>query len=159
MGSDDWTALLAVTLSHRKPQPDQRAENTITGRDAAIAKMKAVDPKLIAERDSRRIEIAKLLIAARANLDLDDGHGATALASSVNRKLDELSLLLISSGAKLDLLLVAGANAAATDKEGRSPAYWCKTHDRIQLPNDEEKKKISKLLEAATKHSSDGFRP
>ena len=215
IGSHNWTALLAVANSHRAPQPNQRAENTVAGLDASMAKLKAVDPKLIAERDSHRLTIAKLLIAAKANLDLDDGYGSTPLSSSVYNGFDDLSLLLISSNAKLDtrtsvtidgdgditpmhratrsprvldamikrgakinvadtsgstplhwavldcnvesvkLLLEAGANAAAKDKEGRSPADWCKTYDGIEFPDDKAKKEISKLLEAATKESSD----
>ena len=43
-----------------------------------------------------------MLIAAKANLDLDDGHGATALSTSVYLRHDDLALLLIASGAKLD---------------------------------------------------------
>ena len=215
IGSHNWTALLAVANSHRAPQPNQRAENTVAGLDASMAKLKAVDPKLIAERDSHRLTIAKLLIAAKANLDLDDGYGSTPLSSSVYSGFDDLSLLLISSNAKLDTktsvtidgdgditpmhratrsprvldamikrgakinvadtsgstplhwavlhcnvesvkrLLEAGANAAAKDKEGRSPADWCKTYDGIEFPDDKAKKEISKLLEAATKESSD----
>ena len=42
MGSDKWTPLLAVANSHRAPQPDKRAENTSAGRDAAMAKLKAI---------------------------------------------------------------------------------------------------------------------
>ena len=215
LGSDNWTALLAVASSHRAPQPDERAENTVAGLNAAMAKLKAVDPKPIAERDSRRVEIAKLLIAAKANLDLEDGYGSTPLSSSVSSGFDDLSLLLISSDAKLDtrtrvyidgdgditpvhratrsprildamikrgakvnvadtsgstplhwavldrnvesvkLLLEAGANAAAKDNGGRSPAYWCKTYGGIEFPDDQAKREISKLLEAATNGSSD----
>ncbi len=215
IGSDKWTPLLAVANSHREPQPDERTENTDAGRDAAMAKLEAIDPKLIAERDGRRIAIAKMLIAAKANLDLDDGYGDTALSSSVYSGFDDLSLLLISSNAKIDtktgvyidgdgditpmhratkspkvlhamikrgakgnvadtsgntplhwavrdcnvesvkLLLEAGANVTATDKEGRSPSYWCKTYDGINFPGDEEKKEISKLLEAARQESHD----
>lgn len=102
IGSARWTPLLAVANSHRAPQPSKRAENTVAGREAAMAKLDAIDPKLIAERDSRRVAIAKLLIAAKADLDLDDGYGSTALDSSVYSGFDDLSLLLISSGAKLD---------------------------------------------------------
>jgi len=151
MGSDKWTPLLAVANSHRAPQPDKRAENTSAGRDAAMAKLKAIDPKLIAERDSRRVGIAELLIAAKANLDLDDGYGATALSSSVYSGFDDLSLLLISSSAKLDTktgiyidgdgditpmhrataspkvlqaMIKRGANVNVADTSGDTPLHW-----------------------------------
>jgi len=215
VSSNHWTPLLALADSHREPQPNERTENTDAGRDAAMAKLEAINPKLIAERDGRRIAIANMLIAAKANLDLDDGYGATALSSSVYSGFDDLSLLLISSNAKIDtktgvyidgdgditpmhratksprvlealikrggqvnvadtsgctplhwavldrnvesvnLLLEARANVAATDKEGRTPSYWCKTYDGIEFPGDDKEEEISKLLETATKDSSD----
>lgn len=37
LGSGNWTALLAVASSHQAPQPDQRAENTVAGLNAAMA--------------------------------------------------------------------------------------------------------------------------
>lgn len=102
MGSAKWTPLLAVANSHRAPQPKDRVENTSEGRNAALKKLNAIDPKLIRERDGRRVEIAKLLIAAKANLDLDDVRGATALSASVYNGFEALSLLLIASGAELN---------------------------------------------------------
>lgn len=151
MGSGKWTPLLAVANSHRAPQPDRRAENTSAGRDAAMAKLKAIDPKLIAERDSRRVAIAKLLIAGKANRDLDDGYGDTALSGSVYSGFDDLSLLLISSNAKLDTktgvyidgsgditpmhratkspkvlqaMIKRGANVNVADTSGNTPLHW-----------------------------------
>ena len=150
-GSQKWTALLAVANSHREPQPDKRAENTGAGLDAARTTLKAIDPKLIAERDNRRLVIAKLLIAAKANLDLDDGYGATALSSSVYSGFDDLSLLLISSNAKLDTktgiyidgsgditpmhratkspkvldaMIKRGAKVNVADDSGSTPLHW-----------------------------------
>ena len=215
IGSEKWTPLLAVANSHREPQPDRLTENTIAGRENAEAKLKSIDPKLISERDSQRVAIARLLINAKANTDLDDGYGSTALSSSVYHGYDDLSLLLISSNAKIEtktgvyidgdsditpmhratkspkvlqamikhganvnvadssgdtplhwavmarnvesvkLLLEAGANATALDNEGRRPSYWCKTYDGIELPEDAEKKEISKLLDAAKEKSDD----
>ncbi len=102
IGSEKWTPLLAVAHSHREPQPERLTENTIAGRDNAMAKLKSIDPKLISERDSRRVAIARLLIKANANTDLDDGYGDTALSSSVYNGYDDLSLLLVSSNAQID---------------------------------------------------------
>lgn len=159
IGSDKWTPLLAVANSHREPQPDQRAENTIAGREAAMAKLKAIDQRLIAERDSRRIAIAKLLIGAKANLDLDDGYGATALSASVYNGFEELSLLLISSNAKLDTktgvyidgdgditpihraakspkvlhaMIQRGANVNVADTSGETPLHWAVRDDNVE---------------------------
>ena len=151
LGSDQWTPLLAVANSHRAPQPDRPAENTKTGRENAMAKLKSIDPKLISERDARRVAIAKLLVAAKANADLDDGYGCTALAASVYLGYDDLSLLLISSNAKLDTktgvyidgdgditpmhratkspkvlhaIIKRGAKVNVADSSGGTPLHW-----------------------------------
>jgi hypothetical protein len=102
MASSKWTPLLAVASSHRAPQPDKPTENTSEAMEAAWKKLQAIDPKLIAEREKRRVAIAKLLIAAKADLDSDDGFGATALYCSVQNRFHELSLLLVESNAELD---------------------------------------------------------
>jgi hypothetical protein len=60
VGSDNWTPLLAVANSHREPQPDRHTENTIAERENAEAKLKSIAQKLISERDSRRVAIARL---------------------------------------------------------------------------------------------------
>jgi len=158
IGSDKWTPLLAVANSHRAPQPKDRAENTPEGRDAALKKLDAVDPKLIRQRDERRIEIAKLLMAAEANLDLDDGHGATALSASVYNDFDGLSLLLIDAGAEINTktgiyidgpdgitpvhraisqpavlkaMLKRGANVNVKDSTGDTPLHWAAREQNV----------------------------
>lgn len=42
------------------------------------------------------------LIAAKVNLDLDDGYGATALYEAIYNSYDEMALLLIEAGAKVN---------------------------------------------------------
>jgi hypothetical protein len=100
--ADRWTPLLAVANSHREPQPERLVGNTSAARDAAIKQRNAIDPKFIAERNERRTAIAKLLIAARADLDLDDGYGSTALDGATSNGYIAVALLLIESGAKID---------------------------------------------------------
>ena len=140
-----------VANSHLEPQPDRLTENTISGRDNAEAKLKSIHPKLISERDSRRVAIARLLIKANANTDLDDGYESTALSESVYSGYDELSLLLISSNAKIDTktgvyidgdgditpmhratkspkviqaMIKRGANFNVADSSGDTPLHW-----------------------------------
>ena len=200
--SDQWTPLLAVTNSHREPQPDFPVGNSSAERDAAIKRRDAIDPKLIVERDERRAVITKLLIAAKADLDSDDGYGSTALDGATSNGYEAVALLLIESGAKIDtktgvyidgpsdvtplhnaawhpailkamlkkgpkvnvqtssgdtplhyavmanepesvrLLLTAGADPFARNKDDRTPDYWCGTQ-----PGEGAKKQIAKMLE------------
>ena len=102
MASARWTALQAVANSHREPQPEIPVKNTIEELEAARKQRDAIDPKSIAERDDRRKAITKLLIDAKADLDLDDGVGATALGCATSKGYEAVALLLIESGAKID---------------------------------------------------------
>ncbi len=151
VASDKWTPLLAVANSHREPQPDRHTENTIAGRQDAEARFKSIDPKRIAERDSRRVAIAKLLIKAKAYIDLDDGYGGTALDGSVQNGYDDLALLLIASNARintrtgvyidgvgdispvhratqspkvLQAMIQRGAKVNVADSSGDTPLHW-----------------------------------
>ena len=151
IGSDNWTVLQALANSHRAPQPDKPAENTSDGLDKARAAERAIDRRIIDQRDRRRVEIAQLLIAAKADLDLDDGYGSTALYSAIYNDYESLALLLIQSGAEVNTkthvyidgsdditplhravdhpkvvaaLLKRGANVDARTSEGTTPLHW-----------------------------------
>lgn len=159
IGSNKWTPLLAVAFSHRAPQPERRAENTVAGLDAARKKLKAIDPKLIAERDSRRNAIAKLLIDAKADLDLDDGRGSTALSIAVYHNYENVALLLIESGANIDTktgvyidgpaditpvheatsnptvlkaMLKRGAKVNVQSSDGDTPLHWAASRRNVE---------------------------
>ena len=158
IGSDRWTPLLAVANSNRAPQPESRTENTSEALEAARKQLDAIDPKLIRQRDERRVEIAKLLIAAKAKLDLDDGFGATALSVSVYQDYEALSLLLMSKGADVNTktrvyidgpdnitpvhratdqpavlaaLIKRGAKVNVQDSDGQTPLHWAALVDNV----------------------------
>ena len=149
--SAKWTALLAVASSHCFPQPEHEAENTVEGLNKAKKERAQIPQKLVKERDERRVEIAKLLIKARADLDVDDGFGATALYEAIYDRYDGLALLLIESGAKVNSktgvyidgtgditplhratgspkilkeLLAHGADVSSRDSEGETALLW-----------------------------------
>jgi ankyrin repeat protein len=151
VASPKWTPLLAVAHSHREPQPEKETKNTTEALKEAREAQSKIDPKLIAERDSRRVAIAKLLIAAKAKLDLDDGYGNTALAEAVYSNYEDLAMLLIENGAKVntktgiyidgdgditplhraagnprlvEALLKHGADVKARDTSGDTPLHW-----------------------------------
>ncbi len=151
IGSENWTALLAVANSHKEPQPANRTENNAASLAAARELRAATDPKLIAERNSLRLEIAKFLIATKCNLDLEDGYGATALSAAIDNRYDDLALLLIASNAKvntktgvyidgsgdiapiheatqspkvLEALIKRGADVNVADTSEATPLHW-----------------------------------
>ncbi|MGD9645160.1 MAG: ankyrin repeat domain-containing protein [Pirellulales bacterium] len=158
IGSDRWTPLLAVANSHREPQPESRTENTSEAFETAREQLNAIDPKLIRQRDELRVEVAKLLIAAKANLDLDDGHGATALSVSVDAGYESLSMLLISKGAEVNTkthiyidgpdniapvhrasdqpavlaaMIKRGAKVNVQDSDGDTPLHWAASDHNV----------------------------
>jgi len=151
ISSGKWTPLLALANSHREPQPEKSPANTVQALDAAAEARRKVDPKLIVERDQRRLAVAKVLLGAKAQLDLHDGYGATALAEAIYSGYDELALLLIDSGAAVNTktgvyidgadaitplhratsrpqlvkaLLEHGAKANAADSTGETVLHW-----------------------------------
>jgi ankyrin repeat protein len=101
IGSEQWTPLLAACSSHSAPPPLMPTDNTPKSRVAAQKALRKVDPRLIRDRNERRGAIVKELVSAKANLDLNDGHGATALAISAPAH-EEIALLLIDAGAEIN---------------------------------------------------------
>lgn len=150
-GSDKWTPLLAVAHSFREPQPEKMTENTSEALARAEEKRKQIDPRLIQERDKRRVAIARLLIDQQAKLDLDDGYGSTALDTSIYLGHDSLALALLKAGADpnsktgvyidgtdgitplhratksppvLKAMIKRGARLNVQDGQGETPLHW-----------------------------------
>lgn len=62
---------------------------------------------LIAAANQRHLDIVRALISAGAGLNLDDGHGGTALAHAVDvytrdRQVDDVAVILIKAGADVN---------------------------------------------------------
>jgi uncharacterized protein len=133
--------LLAVAYS-RRTHPLKNAKNSVT---------KEVGPKVLQERNRRRVAIARLLIYQCAQLDLDDSLGTTPLNVALQNGYIPLSLLLIKSGADpnikpryaldgeqtatpmhlatrhtevLKVILKHGASLTVKDDTGHTPLDW-----------------------------------
>ena len=102
MGSENWTPLLALANSPRIPDPERPFANTTEGAIAAEKARAAIPKAAILERDRRRMTIARLLLSRHPDLNLDDGHGATALYCAVHERESELAILLIKAGANVN---------------------------------------------------------
>jgi ankyrin repeat protein len=119
------------------------------------------DPKDQSRLDLRRTQIVKLLIDAGASIDADDGNGCTALQAAVERNHDEIALMLIAKGTKLDTarsnrfcvscssgqsplhyatrskvvteaMLSKGANVNVTDDQGKTPLHWAVMQQNVE---------------------------
>lgn len=86
MGSSKWTPLLAAANSFTKPQPKLKNENTSEAQNRARIEREAIPQIEVEKRNRRRLEIIKLLVKAGSDLDADDGHGATALYTTIRKK-------------------------------------------------------------------------
>lgn len=96
-----WTALLALSDADILPAPPRKVTNTIADREWAWNEAAKIPEK---EKDVRRklkLEIAKILIEAGADVNADDGHGATALYNSAADS-PGVALLLLQHGARVN---------------------------------------------------------
>lgn len=82
IGSENWTALLAVVHASDWPPPPREIENTIEDMAWARTELAKTPRQVLEKRRQLKLEIASLLVDAGADLDVDDGYGATALYQS-----------------------------------------------------------------------------
>lgn len=175
MAAANWTPLLAVANSHRLPDPETPTQNTSEDLDRARREAAQVPLEIIEERNDRRVQIARALIEAGADLNLEDGHGATALYDAAYHQYEELSLLLIESGADvntktgiyidgtydntplhrasnqssvLKALLKAGANVSAKNSAGETPLHWACSDGNLEA--------VQALVEAGADVNAEG---
>lgn len=96
-----WTALLALSTASEWPPPPRKIENTEEDFEFRLKEAAKVPEKELEKRREIEVEIGKLLIAAGADVNVDDGHGATPLYNSAAGKSD-LMLLLVEHGARVN---------------------------------------------------------
>jgi hypothetical protein len=68
-------------------------------------------------------ELVRTLIEAKANLDIQDKEGFTALHRAVNHNLIEIVRMLID----------AGANLNVQDKHGDTPLHWAARFGKVEI--------------------------
>jgi ankyrin repeat protein len=96
MASPKWTPLLAVMNSPTYPEPEHETENTTAALEEARERMRRIPASVIQDRDARRIVIAKTLLDAGADVDADDGYGATPLYEAASRRYEDIAFAILS---------------------------------------------------------------
>lgn len=101
MAYPKWTALLALSVASEWPPPPRKIENTEEDFEFRLREAAKVPAKELEKRREIKVEVGKLLIKAGANVNVDDGRGATPLYNSAAGKSD-LLLLLVEHGARVN---------------------------------------------------------
>jgi ankyrin repeat protein len=102
MGSSNWTPLLAVLNSQTYPEPTRETANTTEALAKAREVMQRFPERVVRERDSRRLQITRILLDAGADINADDGYGATPLYTAVDRRYEEIAFLLLDRNPKVN---------------------------------------------------------
>ena len=154
--AEKWTPLIALASASEYPDPPRKVENTFADLDWAQEQKAKVPPELIEQRKRNALTLALILLSHRADIDADDGYGATALYEAVYLRKLELAKLLLRFNAKVNtktgiyidgagditplhraywsaeltkLLLEKGADPNAKDTRGQTPRDWARMSD------------------------------
>lgn len=157
MAYPKWTALLALSEASEWPPPPRKIENTAEDFEFRLQEAAKVPEKELEKRREIKVQIGKLLIQAGADVNVDDGYGATPLYNSAAGKSD-LLLLLVEHGARvisktgvyidgpgdetpmhlaihspdnLAILIHEGAALNATDSEGNTALHRAVQADEL----------------------------
>jgi hypothetical protein len=96
-----WTPLIALASASEYPDPPRKVQNTEADLDWAREQKAKVPREQIEQRKRDALTIALILLSHRADIDADDGFGATALYEAVYLKKLELAKLLLRFNAKV----------------------------------------------------------
>jgi hypothetical protein len=101
MAYQKWTAILALSEGSIWPPPSRKVENTEADLDWSLREAAKVTEKDKDKSRSLKLQIAQILIKAGADLNADDGHGATPVYNSATDTSGFL-FLLIQQGARVN---------------------------------------------------------
>jgi len=149
VGSENWTPLLAVANASELPPPPPEVQNS---HDHVWTMEQAGKVPLNELEKCRKLKlkIASMLIEAGADVNVDNGYGATALYEAASRGHLELALLLMENRARVNTktqayfdgpsdltplhvavkypdvvaaLIAARADVSAKDSDGNTPLH------------------------------------
>ena len=95
MAGHRWTSLIALANSSKYPAPTQVTQNTVEGLNRAREQQAKISPEALELRRRDSLTILSTLLSHKADIDADDGHGATALYSAVYEEKTEMAKTLI----------------------------------------------------------------
>jgi ankyrin repeat protein len=150
-----WTPLMALASSSKYPDPPRNVESTIADLNWAREEQKKITPSRTEQRERDSLTILWILLSHKAEIDADDGYGATALYEAIYEKKEAMAKVLLQSGAKVNtktgiyidgsgditplhraywsaeltrLLVEKGADAKAKSTTGETPVDWARQH-------------------------------
>jgi ankyrin repeat protein len=155
-----WTPLLALSNASKYPDPPHKVRNTSADLDWAEKEQKEIPREVLDQRQRDSQTILMILLSNKANIDADDGYGATPLFCAVDEQKEDMARMLLRFGAKVNtktgiyidgpgdmtplheacdsveltkLLLENGADPAAKDTSGETPLDWAKLFGKEEV--------------------------